>query len=92
MISMGFPNGGSRQWVVEGNAPDPATITAASGVVKYEVQNWSGDSVRTSEHLPIAGVVVVQVLAGRQLRVEFFSGLRASDVAGFDGAAKTYER
>jgi hypothetical protein len=34
----------------------------------------------------------VQVLAGRQLRAEFFPGLRAATVAGFDAAARTYER
>jgi hypothetical protein len=92
IISMAFPDGGSRQWVVEGNAPDPAAITAASGVVKYEVKDWAGDSVRTSVALPIAGVVAVQVLAGRQLRVEYFPGLRAAAVGGFDGGAKSYER
>jgi len=92
MISMAFPDGSSRQWVVEGNAPDPATITASSGVVRYEVKDWSGDSVRTSMGLPIAGVVAVQVLAGRQLRAEYFAGLRAAGVGGFDGGAKTYER
>ncbi|MDB4877946.1 MAG: hypothetical protein JWM41_4392 [Gemmatimonadetes bacterium] len=92
MISMAFPDGSSRQWVVEGNTPDPAAITVSSGVVKYEVKNWSGDSVRTSVSLPIAGVFAVQVLAGRQLRAEFFPGLRASTVAGFDAAARTYER
>jgi hypothetical protein len=92
MISMGFPDGSSRQWVVEGNAPDPATVTAANGTVKYEVKNWSGDSVRTSVNIPIVGVVAVQVLAGRQLRVEYFPGVRAAAVTGFDAAARMYER
>ena len=92
MISMGFPNGTSQQWVVEGNAPDPATVTASSGIVRYEVKTWSGDSVRTSLNLPIVGVVALQVLAGRQLRVEYFPGVRAAAVAGFDAAARIYER
>jgi len=92
MISMGFPSGAGQQWTVQGNGPDPATVTAASGVVKYEVKNWSGDSVRMNAATPVTGVVVIQVLAGRQLRVEYFPGLRAGAVAGFDAAAKIYER
>ena len=40
----------------------------------------------------VVGVVVVQVLAGRQLRVEYFPGVRADAVAGFDANAKIYER
>jgi hypothetical protein len=38
------------------------------------------------------GVVLVQVLPARQLRVEYFAGLDASRVAGFTPAAKLYER
>jgi hypothetical protein len=92
MISLAFPDGSSQQWTVNGNAPDPATVTASNGVVKYEVKGWSGDSVRTNAFTPIVGVVAVQVLPGRQLRMEYFPGLRAAAVAGFDAAAKTYER
>jgi hypothetical protein len=94
LISMGMPDGSSRQWAVKGNAPDPATVVESSGVVKFEVQGQRGDSVRTNANptTPLQGVMLVQVLPGRQLRVEYFPGATASSVSGFSAAAKTYER
>jgi len=92
MISMGMPDGSSRQWVVRGNAPDPATIDASSGVVKYELLQARRDSVRTNANSPLEGVLLVQVLPGRQLRVEYFAGLDSSRITGFGAAPKLYER
>lgn len=94
LISMGMPDGSSQQWAVKGNAPDPATVDASRGVVKYEVQGQRGDSVRTNANptTPLQGVLLVQVLPGRQLRIEYFPGATASSVSGFSAAAKTYER
>jgi len=92
VISMGMPDGSSRQWPVKGNGPDPATVDASSGVVKYEVLQYRGDSVRMNANAPLDGVLLVQVLPGRQLRVQYFTGLDSSRVAGFDAAAKLYER
>ncbi len=94
VISMGMPDGSSRQWAVKGNGPDPAAVDVSSGVVKYEVQRTRGDSVRTNANptTPLEGVLLVQLLPGRQLRVQYFAGLDASRVVGFDTAAKLYER
>ena len=92
IFSMGFPDGTTHQWAVKGNAPDPATITAANGMLKYEVTTTSGDSVRTNANQQVVGVLLVQVLPARQLRVEFVGGATAATVSGFSAAAKTYER
>jgi hypothetical protein len=92
MISMGFADGSSRQWTVRGNGPDPAKVDATNGAIKYELTEWRGDSVSTNANLPAVGVLLVQVLAGRQLRVEYFPGVMAGAVTGFDAAAKIYER
>ncbi|MCI0436948.1 MAG: hypothetical protein L0271_25410 [Gemmatimonadetes bacterium] len=92
LISMGMPDGSSRQWPVRGNAPDPATIEESSGLVKYEVLQLRGDSVRRNLNSPLEGVLLVQALPARQLRVEYFHGLDASRVTAFTAAAKLYER
>ena len=92
MFSLGFPNGTTRQWTIKGNAPDPATVTAANGVVKYEVTNWAGDSVRLNLNQPVVGVLLVQVLPARQLKVEYVPNVLAAAVAGFSAVAKIYER
>ena len=60
--------------------------------MKYEVLQLRGDSVRRNVNAPLEGVLLVQVLPDRQLRVQYFPGLDASRVAGFDAAAKLYER
>jgi hypothetical protein len=92
VISMGFPNGSSQQWVVNGNAPDPATVTAATGMIKYEVKQLNGDSVSANLSQGVVGVLLVQVLPARQLRVEYVPGAVVASVTGFSSAAQTYER
>jgi hypothetical protein len=92
IISMGFPNGTTQQWAVRGNSPDPATVTASNGMVKYEVTTTSGDSLRTNTNQAVVGVVLVQVLPARQLQVEYVGGATAATVSGFSAAAKIYER
>jgi len=91
LVTMGMPDGSSRQWPVRGNGPDPATVDASSGVVKYEGQQSRGDSVARNANAPLDGVLLVQVLPNRQ-RVQYFPGLDATRVTGFDVAAKLYER
>ena len=92
MISMGFPNGTSQQFTIKGNAPDPATVTAASGVVLYQLTHWAGDSVRVNATQPVFAALLVQVLPGRQLRVEYVPNYIANPVANFSSLALTYER
>jgi hypothetical protein len=92
VFSMGFPNGASQQWTIKGNAPDPATITAANGVVLYQLTRWAGDSVSTNANQPVVAALLVQVLAGRQLRVEYVPNYVASAVLSFSSLALTYER
>ncbi len=92
IFSMGFPNGTTQQWAIKGNAPDPATVTAASGVVKYEVTTMSGDSVRTNAGQTVRGVLLIQVLPSRQLIAEYVPNVGATAVSGFSAAARTYER
>ena len=77
---------------MRGNGPDPSAVDASRGVVTYELMDFNPDSLRVNTSGAIRGVLLVQVLQARQLRVEYFAGATASAVQGFDAAAKTYER
>ncbi|MBN2357079.1 hypothetical protein JXO59_13260 [candidate division KSB1 bacterium] len=63
------------------NAPDPATVTQASGFVKYQ-----------TTHAASHDVVAVQLVQPRRLKVEVFADQTSTDVAGFTANAKIYVR
>jgi hypothetical protein len=94
-VSLGDYEGRSRQFWVKGNAPDPATVSTASGPVKYElVQVGMGGSGQVYQGISAAvqGALLAQMIEDRRLKVEVFPGKTAADVAGFTGAALIYER
>lgn len=97
VISIGDVDGRPRQFAVEGNAPDPASVTAANGRVAYELIsisiNGRGEKVELPEQMRgVQGTLLVQLLEERRLWVEVFPGLRASQVDGFTDLARTYVR
>lgn len=86
-------------FAVKGNAPDPADIGVANGVVKYELiqqpQGITADGSpppRQQGPVHIQGVALFQVLDGEKLKVEFFAGKTATQVTSFTSAAQIYER
>jgi hypothetical protein len=92
VISMGMPDGSSRQWGVRGNGPNPGVVGAGVGPLEYEVVELRGDSIRHSAASPLQGTLLIQVLPERQMRVEYFPGLDRTLVSAFTPAAKLYER
>lgn len=95
-ISIGDFEGAPRQFWVKGNAPDPADVSPDSGPVIYELiwMKLGGDGRRFQRHDMdrIHGVVLAELIEDRKLKVEFFPGLAARDVAGFTSAARLYTR
>ena len=96
VVSIGDFGGRPAQYWVKGNAPDPANIGEADGVVKYELV-WgqlgsSGDRQLRHDADTVQGVVLAQVLPGRKLKFEAFPGKSGSEIKGFTSAAKVYER
>lgn len=86
-----------RQFAVQGNGPDPASVSAATGLVAYELTYapLGGDGNRLE--LPdsmrgVQGVLLVQLLDEQRLRVEAFPGKTAAQVTGSTPAALTYTR
>lgn len=91
IVSLGeFKDGSPQAFGVSGNAPDPASITKASGVVKYElVQAPRGNEALI--HPQVMGTVLFEVLDGEKLKVEVFPDKTAPQVSGFV-SPKVYER
>lgn len=108
IISLGDFNGEAKQFGVKGNIPDPATISKESGMVKYELvtyeykigntgQFWDRKSYATSlkavnDDNRIYGIVLLQLIEDRKLKLEVFPGKTVAEVAGFTNAATIYER
>jgi hypothetical protein len=95
MFSIGDWQGTQKQYWVKNNTPNPATVTEATGVVKWElVFGTRGSYGQTFQGIPTAvqGTVLFQVLPNRELKLEIFPGLVGTQVSGFTANAKTYER
>jgi hypothetical protein len=99
------PEGASQFVAVEG-APDPALVNAATGLVKYSLasfeqrvnsQPWNGmskpiGSVQIVRQGKAKGCLLVQMLAGREIRAEAVPGDDCASVSGFSAAAVKYIR
>jgi hypothetical protein len=95
VVSLGDYDGQCRQFWVKGNAPDPATVGKDQGLTKYNLVWPSIDSRgRTLEGLNdrVQGVLLVQLVEDRKLKVEAFPGQAAEQVEGFTKRAAIYER
>jgi len=105
VLSLGTFDGASAQFGVRGNTPDPADVSVASDLIVYELVKYDymdGDTYwdRRSPDTgltalnddAVRGVVLMQLLSDRVLKVEIFPGLTASDIDGFSDAALLYER
>ncbi|MFD0751296.1 hypothetical protein ACFQZS_14190 [Mucilaginibacter calamicampi] len=93
------------QFSVKGNTPDPKNVMESSGLVKYELANityslgngnpWDMQTYQGFVYIGAGnteGVLLVQMIAPRLIRVEAFPGKTAGQVTGFTTAAQLYER
>ncbi len=97
VVSLGDFDGKPRQFCVKGNSPDPAGVSAKDGLVKYELVyvpfNSNGDPIELAPQLRgVQGVLLVQLIEDRKLKIEAFPGKPAADVNAFTTGAKIYER
>ncbi len=95
IVSIGDFEGRPRQFGVKGNGPDPAKVSTENGPAKYELINLARpSSAKPFEDADgtVQGVLLVQVMDGRKLKVEVFPGKTAGDVSGFTQAASADER
>jgi hypothetical protein len=98
IVSLGDFAGQPRQFAVQANGPDPAKVSAETGLVKYELVyaplTSTGESIGPlpSHMRGVQGVLLVQLVDNRKLRLEVFPGKTAAEVTGFTDAAMVYER
>jgi hypothetical protein len=83
-ISIGGSLSVAGSFVVPSGAIDPANVTVGTGKVGYSLAFFVGQA-------PV-GVLIAQMLADDQIKVQTFSGSTASPDAGFTEAALTYAR
>jgi hypothetical protein len=106
-VSIGNYQGQPQQFAVIGNAPNPAQVTQAIGLVKYElgqIVTYRGDTGELWDHMSyiphirtragdaVTGTVLLQLTGQRLLQVEIFSGKTAAEVDGFASGSLFYER
>ncbi|MFN0079840.1 MAG: hypothetical protein ACKVY0_25530 [Prosthecobacter sp.] len=95
IIDIGDYGGTSPTFGIIGNAPDPATVSEASGMVKYELRFVISPTSATpfaGGNNTVQGTVLAQVLPNRRLKFEAFPNQTATQVTTFTANAKTYER
>jgi len=97
IVSMGDFDGRPRQFGVQGNGPDPAKVSAADGLVKYDLVyapfNSNGTPIELGPQMRgVQGVLLVQLIENRKLKVEAFPGKTVAAVTGFTKGASSYER
>ena len=83
-ISIGGTIAGPGVWTIPPDAPRPADVTPASGLVAYRLM-YTGSTWQQS------ALMLVQLLDPAHLRIEVFAGDTAG-TAAFDANARTYVR
>lgn len=104
-VSIGDFGGMGQQFGVTGNIPNPKDIGVGSGTVKYELvvydyytgnAKWDGinyaENIKARNTNEVRGTALFEMIEAGRLKAEFFVGKRASEVNGFTGNAKVYER
>jgi hypothetical protein len=105
IVSIGDFDGEPKQFGVRGNAPFPSDVTVESGLIRYELvrveyfdgeQYWDRRSLaadlRAESVGDVQGVILLQLVEDRRLKVEVFPGTTGDQIAGFTENAKFYER
>jgi len=104
IVSIGNFAGEARQFGVKGNTPNPAEVGVGT-LVKYELVDfeykdgnkfWDRQSLvkglQGVEGRDMHGVILLELIEDRRLKVEVFPGKSGSEVSGFTDNAKIYER
>ena len=106
IVSIGDFGGKAQQFAVEGNAPQPEDVSVATGLVKYDLVQWSyvkadgsfwdrnsvTKGIKLVPQNRILGCVLVQLIAERKLKMECFLGKTSAEISAFTTAARSYTR
>ncbi|HEC65341.1 MAG TPA: hypothetical protein ENI23_08605 [bacterium] len=106
IVSIGDFDGEPFQAAVKGNSPDPAKVDMGTGLVKYQLIEYSyvepdgsfWDRMSLVKGLKIVegqqtkGIILLEMIGDRRLKVETFPNKTAAQVTGFTSGAEIYER
>jgi hypothetical protein len=107
IISLGDFKGEAKQFGTKGNFPNPKDVDTSSGVIKYELVDydyvddkgayWNRVSLikgikAVSGNSDVYGVVLVQMIDKRKLKLEVFPDKKSTSVSGFSVNARIYTR
>ncbi len=105
IVSFGDFNDEEKQFGVSSNAPDPAEVSVATGLVMYELTSydyyngaevWDRSTLiqglNVQNYNDVQGVVLFQLIEDRRLKVEIFPGQTAQTVTAFTENALFYVR
>lgn len=93
VVSLGDYLGEPKSFAVLGNSPDPANISAESGIVIYQLVQApnSFNPVEKPSNYVVA-TILFQVMPDEKLKMEVFPGKTAGQVSDFTPDAINYER
>lgn len=97
IVSIGDFDGRPRQFTVVGNGPDPMKVNAKDELVKYELTyapfSGSGEKIELPPQMRgVQGILLVQLIGDRKLKMEVFPGKSAQNVSEFTAQSRMYER
>lgn len=107
IVSIGNYQGVPAQFSVPRDSENPADVSVASGLVKYELRHWTYIKADGSDwdrmsltkgptlnnaNSPSDGCVLFQLVETRKIKFEVFKGKSCAQVAGFTSAAVNYTR
>lgn len=97
--------GDGKQFIVSSATPDPKEVGTSSGIVKYDLKDWSylangsvwdrksaAKDIKISPQKNTAGCVLFQMLENRKLKAQPFANKTCSQVKDFTASAKIYVR
>ncbi len=83
-------------YAVMNNSPDPATIGAADGIVKYQltgrIHSDPDNRERSASDGILLGIFLMQVIDDETIRTEFVLGAKAESAPGFSDDSVLYRR
>lgn len=106
VISIGNFGGEAMQFVALGNTPNPAQVDTSTGLVKYQLRQfsyikangsfWDGNSLtknpKVRANVQDFGCLLVQLVSARSLKAEPFPNKPCPSIPSFTQSATTYER
>lgn len=105
IVSIGDYDGKEAQFGTKTNSPNPKNISKESGIIKYELvpyeyyineSRWDRKSlakgIKVKSGFDVHGVILLELIEDRILKVEIFPGKTAEDVNSFSKDVLIYER